>query len=104
MDLLVGLPEYSGISFKIYWNLPDAPAGGGAGGEMGGVAISASTQELAQQALNRLDEAIVRKDQIRAHLGATQNRLENTVTNLTIQAETCKTRNPAFPMWMWPRK
>jgi flagellin len=42
---------------------------------------------LAQQALDRVDEAIVRKDEIRAHLGATQNRLENTVTNLTIQAE-----------------
>ena len=27
------------------------------------------------------------KDKIRAHLGATQNRLENTVTNLTIQSE-----------------
>ena len=49
--------------------------------------ISIKTQELAQQALNRLDDAIVRKDQVRAHLGATQNRLENTVTNLTVQAE-----------------
>ena len=35
----------------------------------------------------RLNDAIVRKDQIRAHLGAVQNRLENTVTNLNIQAE-----------------
>ena len=49
--------------------------------------ITISTQQLAQQALTRLDRAIVRKDEIRAHLGATQNRLENTVTNLTVQAE-----------------
>lgn len=49
--------------------------------------MSIKTQELAQRGLTRLDNAIVRKDQIRAHLGAIQNRLENTVTNLTIQAE-----------------
>ena len=34
-----------------------------------------------------LDEAIVSKDNIRAHLGALQNRLENTITNLQTQAE-----------------
>ena len=34
-----------------------------------------------------INNAIVEKDKIRAHLGATQNRLENTVTNLTIQSE-----------------
>jgi flagellin len=45
------------------------------------------TQEDAQRALPRIDGAIVRKDQIRAHLGATQNRLENTISNLQIQAE-----------------
>lgn len=51
----------------------------------GGVAIS--TQEAAQKALVSIDNAIVSKDKIRAHLGAMQNRLENTVTNLNIQAE-----------------
>ena len=49
--------------------------------------ISIQTQDLAQSALERLDDAMVKKDGIRAHLGAMQNRLENTVTNLTIQAE-----------------
>lgn len=34
-----------------------------------------------------IDNAIVSKDKIRAHLGALQNRLENTVTNLSMQAE-----------------
>ncbi len=46
-----------------------------------------STQSAAQQALNAINEAIVSKDKIRAHLGALQNRLENTISNLQIQAE-----------------
>lgn len=46
-----------------------------------------STQEAAQQALVAIDKAIESKDKIRAHLGALQNRLENTITNLTTQAE-----------------
>jgi flagellin len=46
-----------------------------------------STQSAAQSALAAITEAIVSKDKIRAKLGALQNRLENTVTNLTIQAE-----------------
>jgi len=48
---------------------------------------SISTQELAQKALESLDKAIVSKDKIRANLGALQNRLENTITNLSIQSE-----------------
>ena len=78
--------------FDITANWTAMPTAGGGGGvvtpgDPNGDIISISTQELAQRALNRLDNAIVRKDQIRAHLGATQNRLENTVTNLTVQAE-----------------
>jgi len=46
-----------------------------------------STQALAQAALGALDQAIISKDKIRASLGSTQNRLENTITNLTIQSE-----------------
>jgi len=46
-----------------------------------------STQELAQQALEAINQAIISKDKIRASLGAMQNRLENTITNLSIQAE-----------------
>jgi flagellin len=48
---------------------------------------SISTQNLAQQALDALNTAIVSKDKIRANLGALQNRLENTISNLQIQAE-----------------
>ncbi len=45
------------------------------------------TQSSAQEALDAMSEAITRKDKIRADLGALQNRLENTMTNLEIQAE-----------------
>ncbi len=48
---------------------------------------SISTQANAQQALDALNKAITSKDNIRANLGALQNRLENTITNLTVQAE-----------------
>lgn len=49
--------------------------------------LDISTQSGAQSALGVLDEAIKTKDQSRAHFGSMINRLENTVTNLTIQAE-----------------
>ena len=50
-------------------------------------ARTVSTQEQAQKALLGLTNAVVSKDKIRAHLGALQNRLENTISNLTTQAE-----------------
>jgi flagellin len=49
--------------------------------------FSISTQQGAQQALDAINNAIISKDKIRASLGSLQNRLENTITNLTIQAE-----------------
>ena len=52
-----------------------------------GAGNSISTQALAQETLQKLENAIVSKDKIRANLGALQNRLENTITNLSIQAE-----------------
>ncbi len=45
------------------------------------------TQSNAQKALAALDGAIGTKDTARANLGAIQNRLENTITTLQIQAE-----------------
>ena len=50
-------------------------------------AYTVSTQEAAQKALVGINNAIVSKDKIRAHLGALQNRFENTITNLTTQSE-----------------
>ena len=59
-------------------NQSDPAVGGG---------FSISTQQGAQQALDAINEAIISKDKIRASLGSLQNRLENTITNLQIQAE-----------------
>ena len=49
--------------------------------------MTVSTQEAAQKALVAITNAVVSKDKIRAHLGALQNRLENTISNLTTQSE-----------------
>ena len=59
----------------------------GIGAASGRAGRSISTQTLAQQALDAINNAIVSKDKIRANLGALQNRLENTISNLEIQAE-----------------
>ena len=66
-----------------------ASALGIAGGTTGAGA-SISTQELAQQSLDAIQNAIVSKDKIRAHLGSLQNRLENTITVLEVQSENAK--------------
>jgi flagellin len=52
---------------------------------------SISTQQGAQEALLTIRDAIISKDKIRANLGALQNRLENTISNLQIQAENLQT-------------
>ncbi|GFM35074.1 flagellin [Desulfovibrio subterraneus] len=54
---------------------------------VGGAGYTISTQQAAQEALDAIDQAIVSKDKIRANLGALQNRLENTISNLQIQSE-----------------
>lgn len=45
------------------------------------------TQSAAQLALDQIGSAIDSKDNTRASLGSLSNRLENTITNLTVQAE-----------------
>ena len=64
---------------------PGAVAPGGS--FLRGSLPSLRTQHQAQDALEHIDTAILRKENIRASLGAIQNRLENTITNLSIQAE-----------------
>jgi len=61
--------------------------GNNAGSDAGKAGFTISTQQAAQRALDALNMAIISKDKIRANLGAQQNRLENTVSNLQIQAE-----------------
>ncbi len=85
-DLILVVAGAGNFHIKASWTAMPG-TGGFVPGDPNGDIISIKTQQLAQQALNRLDNAIVRKDEIRAHLGATQNRLENTVTNLNVQAE-----------------
>jgi flagellin len=57
------------------------------GASPNGDGYSVSTQDTAQKAMAALNNAIASKDNIRAALGALQNRLQNTISNLTIQAE-----------------
>jgi flagellin len=54
---------------------------------VGKAGYTISTQSAAQVALEALDTAITSKDNIRANLGALSNRLSNTISNLSIQAE-----------------
>lgn len=54
---------------------------------VGATAVAVSTQHSAQMALTAIDTAIQRKENQRAALGAMQNRLENTISSLAIQAE-----------------
>uniref|UniRef100_I2Q6J8 Flagellin n=1 Tax=Desulfovibrio sp. U5L TaxID=596152 RepID=I2Q6J8_9BACT len=49
--------------------------------------FSVDNQQKAQNYLDKLSDAAVRVNANRANLGATQNRLENTISNLQIQAE-----------------
>jgi flagellin len=73
-----------------YITIGDATAsalGIGSAADPGAAALTVSTQAAAQRALAGINEAIISKDKIRAHLGAMQNRLENTISNLQIQAE-----------------
>lgn len=57
----------------------------GSGSRTGGASVS--TQSAAAAALEGVENAIVSKDKIRASLGAMQNRLESTVSNLKIQSD-----------------
>jgi len=77
---LSGIAQLAGFEAGSFGEIQDAADGSWAGAEI-------RTQSAAQASLDALDAAIVKKDKIRADLGALQNRLENTMTNLSIQAE-----------------
>lgn len=61
-----------------------------------GIGLDISTQSGAQAALSSLDDAIIQKDQRRAEAGSKVNRLQNTVTALTIQAENLQASESAI--------
>ena len=73
--------------FYIQIGTSTASALGVGNSAVGSLAYTVSTQNAAQSALVGINNAVVSKDAIRAHLGALQNRLENTISNLTTQAE-----------------
>ena len=73
------LQAYDAVSSSEWAETQDA-VDGNAGGTI-------STQTDAQLALDAINSAIESKDTTRANLGALANRLENTITNLTVQAE-----------------
>jgi flagellin len=75
-------PSYGSTDEVSEW---DQPQNGSGTTEWAGADIL--TQSAAQEALAAMDVAINKKDTARANLGAIQNRLENTITNLQIQAE-----------------
>lgn len=54
---------------------------------LGLAGIDYSTKEGAQQALMPLDQSLTRVNEVRANLGALQNRLTSTITNLGIAEE-----------------
>lgn len=89
-DLLIIVSGTGNFELEAHW---DYMAEGNKNLDEGVASISGQivdniqTQERAQQMLDKIDKAIERKDKIRAHLGALQNRLENTITNITTQAE-----------------
>lgn len=58
------------------------------------------TQDLAQRTLPRQDKVMVKKDNIHAHFGSMQNRLENTVLNLSIFCLSESVRSEA-PNALW---
>ncbi|MFH1140010.1 MAG: flagellin [Pseudomonadota bacterium] len=69
----------------LSWSMTETQNASAQSSESAGAHIR--TQSAAQEALGALEQAINEKDVIRANLGATQNRLENTITQLGIQAE-----------------
>jgi flagellin-like hook-associated protein FlgL len=73
-DIINGLDRYSFVEIQ------NAADGNWAGADV-------RTQSKAQEAIEALNYSINVKDKIRADLGALQNRLQNTMTNLEIQAE-----------------
>lgn len=74
--------------YYIQINAATASAlGVGSGIAPGTAGYTISTQSAAQMALEAIDSAVQIKDNVRANLGGVANRLANTISNLSIQAE-----------------
>ena len=87
-DLLVIISGKGIFNIDTTWgDMPKVTATLPEGSDANLSVLSIETQARAQRALPRVDQAMINTNSIRAHLGSMQNRLENTVTNLEIQAE-----------------
>ncbi|CAD7772748.1 hypothetical protein BLFGPEAP_00829 [Candidatus Methanoperedenaceae archaeon GB50] len=65
--------------------------------------VTISVQASAQATLAYIDSAIANKDNIRANLGAMQNRLENYHKQPDHSGgKPCRQQNHKYLMWMWP--
>ncbi|MDR1111903.1 MAG: flagellin [Deltaproteobacteria bacterium] len=76
----LGAGIINGLDRHSFVEIQDADDGEWDGAEV-------RTQSSAQEALEALNHAMERKDKVRADIGALQNRLENSMTNLQIQIE-----------------
>ncbi|MBF0529579.1 MAG: flagellin [Deltaproteobacteria bacterium] len=77
---LGGMASLAGLTRQDFTQIQDASDGNWLGAHI-------RTQSQAQEALTAIQKAIERKEIVRANLGAYQNRLENTITNLGIMGE-----------------
>lgn len=84
-DLIVWFPGAGPVAFKSYGEAPRIDHNSTA--QTIDTIIDIKTQEKAEKALIRINDTLEIKDKIRANLGAIQNRLENTFSNISIQAE-----------------
>jgi flagellin len=75
-------PTNNSAEDYYYINIGSATAGA-----LGLNSLNIASQSTAQQALTTITNAIVSKDTIRANIGAYSNRLSNTISQLSIQAE-----------------
>ena len=82
---VAGIASQAAVASQAAYTITQAAVASQA--EVAASGMLLNTQHAAQEALTGIDVAISTKDTTRANLGAMQNRLENTITNLTIQAE-----------------
>jgi flagellin-like hook-associated protein FlgL len=84
-------PSISGLTdggvVAVWHSMDQDGSSWGVFGQRYSPTFNINTQESAQNYLDNLNDAAVQINANRAGLGSTQNRLENTITNLQIQAE-----------------
>ena len=75
------------IDFSRFSALTDGDNGLGIGNTQDPAGTRVDTKQGAQLSINHMDEALTHINEFRANLGAIQNRLQSTISNLGIQVE-----------------